>query len=170
MKQIILPLLGTVAVILILGLIVKNPGKFIKNAPEQKEQNIVKINGVDIQIIVASTNTDRAKGLSNKASLGEKEGMFFVFDQKNIKPSFWMKDMLIPIDIIWIQANKIVQIDKNIQAPQKGTPDNKLTIYTPKVPMDYVLEVNSGFSDKYNLKVNDSVDLTSSSLDEATSK
>lgn len=164
MKQILLPIIGTVIFIFLVGMFVSNPGKYIKNQPVKSIQNIVKINGVDIQVSIADSNDERAKGLSNTSSLGEKEGMFFVFDKKDIKPSFWMKDMLISIDIIWIDNDKIVQIDKNLMPLQEETSDKLITTYSPQIPIDYVLEVNSGFSDKYNLKVSDNVDLTSLNL------
>lgn len=61
------------------------------------------------------------------------------------------------IDIIWIKDGKIIQIDKNVEAPAVGTPDNKLKLYSPKSAVDYVLEVNSGYSDLNNIKVGDSV-------------
>jgi uncharacterized membrane protein (UPF0127 family) len=68
-----------------------------------------------------------------------------------------MKEMLIPLDFIWISGTKIVKIDKNIQAPDANTPDVKLEKIKPDQPVDYVLEVNSGFSDANNIKVNDPV-------------
>ena len=86
--------------------------------------------------------------------------MLFVFDNKQITPVFWMKDMQIPLDIIWIGSGKIVKIDENVPAPVAGTPDTKLTNYSSGSPIDYVLEVNSGFSGKNKIKAGDSVDLS----------
>jgi len=160
MKQLLLPLIGTVAFILILGLLVKNPGKFVNTNSQKQEENMVKINNTEIKVSIADSNDERAKGLSGKTSLEEKEGMFFIFDQKDEKPTFWMKDMIIAIDIIWIDNERIIQIDKNIKAPEKGTPDSELTKYSPKESVDYVLEVNSGFSDKYEFAIGDQVDLS----------
>ena len=65
--------------------------------------------------------------------------------------------MLIPLDIIWIGNGKIVKIDENVPAPVAGTSDSKLLNYSPGSPIDYVLEVNAGFSDKNNFKVGDLV-------------
>jgi uncharacterized membrane protein (UPF0127 family) len=72
-----------------------------------------------------------------------------------------MKDMLIPIDIIWIRNGKILQINKDIQPPAENIPDSKLQLYTTKEPVNYVLEVPAGYSNKSGFKVNDSVDLSS---------
>jgi uncharacterized membrane protein (UPF0127 family) len=71
-----------------------------------------------------------------------------------------MKDMLIPLDFIWVANGKIVKIDKNVPAPAPNTPDGNLKTYSPGTPIDYVLEVNAGFSDKNNIKVGDSVNLS----------
>lgn len=160
MKQILLPLIGTMVFIVLVGIFISNPGKYIKNQPLKNEQKIIRIKDTEISVDVSDTSEKRSKGLSGKESLNEKEGMLFVFDKEDEKPTFWMKGMLISIDIIWIDNEKIIQIDKNIEAPQKDTSDNKLTKYSPKVPVDYVLEVNSGFSDKYGFSIGDRVDLS----------
>jgi uncharacterized membrane protein (UPF0127 family) len=71
-----------------------------------------------------------------------------------------MKDMRFAIDIIWIDDEKIVQIDKAIQPPEEGTPDEELILYTVNQPIDYVLEVNAGFVEKNNIEKGDPVDLS----------
>jgi uncharacterized membrane protein (UPF0127 family) len=87
--------------------------------------------------------------------------MFFVFTQKDIKPPFWMKDMKFAIDILWINDNEIVQIDKNVQPPESGTTDTNLILYVPNQPIDYVLEMAAGFTEEHNIEVGDIVDLPS---------
>ena len=159
MKQIILPLMGTMIFVVLVGLFVTNPGKYIKNQTSENKQKIVKINDMEILVDIADIPEKRSKGLSGKESLSEKEGMLFIFNNKEEKPIFWMKDMLISIDIIWINEGKIIQINKNID-PEKGISDENLTRYSPQSTINYVLEVNSGFSDKYELKIGDSVDLS----------
>ena len=78
--------------------------------------------------------------------------MLFVFPRKQIR-SFWMKDMNFPLDIIWISDNKIIKIDKDLQ-PEGENPKNK---YQTIQRVDKVLEVNSGFTDKYKIKAGDEV-------------
>jgi len=148
-KQIILPLVGVAIFIVLVGLFVKN-----SSAPKS-----LTIGEKVISIEIVKSQEARAKGLSERSTLGEETGMLFVFDSQDITPSFWMKDMLIPLDIIWINDGKVVKIDKAIPAPDKDTPDAQLKVYNPGQPIDYVLEVNSGFSDKNNLKIGDSVTL-----------
>ncbi|MDP1710262.1 MAG: DUF192 domain-containing protein [bacterium] len=155
-KSIILPILGVVAFISLVGYFYKNPQKINIPTPQKN----VKIAEVDIPVELADTNEKRTNGLSGKSSLEKESGMLFVFEKKVVAPTFWMKDMLIPLDIIWIGNGKIVKIDKNVPAPVAETPDTKLVNYSPGTPIDYVLEVNAGFSDKNNFKVGDSVDLS----------
>lgn len=160
MKQIILPIIGTVLFIILVGLFVQ--GKFTKNPGNANTAtHFLTINKTKIEVEIADTESKREKGLSGRQSLEEGSGMLFVFSQKEVTARFWMKDMLIPIDIIWVKNGKIIQIDKNIQAPVPGTPDNKLQLYTTKEPINYVLEVPAGFSDKSGFKIGDSVDLSS---------
>ena len=78
-----------------------------------------------------------------------------------MEPPFWMKDMKFAIDIIWINDSEIVQIDKNVQPPAPNTVDEDLLLYIPSQPIDYVLEVNANFTEENNIKVGDSIDLSS---------
>ena len=155
-KSIFAPILAVIAFIVLVGYFYKNPQKLSIQTPLKN----IKIAEINIPVEIADTDEKRTKGLSGKSSLDEKSGMLFVFEKKGIIPIFWMKDMLIPIDMIWIREGKVVKIDKNVPAPVAGTPDSKLVNYSPGTPIDYVLEVNAGFSDKNNLKVGDSVDLS----------
>ena len=116
------------------------------------------IGNAKIFVNFANTDEERQKGLSGRDNLAEKEGLLFVFD-KDSNPGFWMKDMLIPIDIIWINDGKIIQIDKNVPPPPLGTSLTDLAIYRASIGIDYVLEVNSGFSEKNGLKVGDNISL-----------
>ena len=132
----------------------------MKKAPIKVPLKSIQVNGKKIAVTVANTNASRARGLGGTKSLGDYEGMLFTFDQKNIIAPFWMKDMIIPIDIIWIKANKIVQIDANIKTPDINTPDSALNLYSTKEGIDYVLETNANWAQKNSVKVGDGVDLS----------
>lgn len=129
-------------------------------APTAQPAKIVKIDTTDISVEVADTETDREKGLSGRTYLPEKSGMLFSFGQKRVSAIFWMKEMLIPLDIIWIADGKVVKIDKNVPFPKDGVSDKELSTYSPGTLIDYVLEVNAGFADKNGIKVGRSVDLS----------
>ena len=128
-------------------------GFFLINYFPSKKENIryVKIVGQDIKVDLADTNESRAQGLSGRSDLKENEGMLFIFEHEGVYP-FWMKDMNFDIDIIWINKDlKVVYVKKN------ATPESYPKTYIPSENAKYVLEVLSGFSDKNNLKIGDSV-------------
>jgi len=159
-KHIFFPILITIIFIIVIGILGKNiqNGKLKSDLDSRNNKKVLIINGKEIKVEIANTNEKRKTGFSNRDRLDKDTGMLFVFEDKNIKPSFWMKDMKFPIDIIWIDNNKIVQIDKNISNPETGTPDSELKHYTPKIPIDLVLEVNAGFIKKNNIKVGNKID------------
>jgi hypothetical protein len=103
---------------------------------------------------IAQTDPERARGLMFEKNLPENEGLLFILDNRE-NSSFWMKNMLIPLDIIWIdENNSIASINKN------NPPCNETCtsiIYEKKAK--YALEINAGVSDKYNFSVGDAVEL-----------
>ncbi|MFH1536897.1 MAG: DUF192 domain-containing protein [Patescibacteria group bacterium] len=98
---------------------------------------------------IADSLYKRVQGLSNRENLEENKGMLFVFDDSDYR-TFNMQDMNFSIDIIFINNNKIVDINKNF----KPGDDN----YKSKSQADSVLEVQSGIIDEYNIKKGDLVD------------
>jgi uncharacterized protein len=91
-----------------------------------------------IQIIVASTSEASARGLGGRTSLPPDWGMLFPFGTPGMY-GFWMKDMHISIDMIWIGADK-----KVLGVTSAVSPATYPTIFYPPDPISYVLELNSG--------------------------
>ncbi|MBU0502819.1 MAG: DUF192 domain-containing protein [Candidatus Omnitrophota bacterium] len=111
------------------------------------------IRNVCIQIEIVDSPQDRSRGLMFREKLGEKEGMLFIFKDRG-RHNIWMKNMKFPLDIIWINQDKIiVDIRKNVPpCSQYECPS-----YTPQVNAKYVLEVNAGFTDKHKIGVGEAV-------------
>lgn len=103
-----------------------------------------------IFVEVAETEEKRTRGLSGREKLLDIEGMLFVFETP-ARHTFWMKDMKFDLDIIWINNKKIVDITENVSH------NNQQVIYSPKVPVNMVLEVNAGFVKKNEIKIEDHV-------------
>ena len=129
--------------------------KKITQLQQQKQQSI-RINNVNIKAEVSDTEVLRARGLGGRDQIATDSGMLLVFPQSQ-KYQFWMKGMKFPIDMIFIDQGKVVDILKNLSAPAQSQKDNDLPIYKSVVPMDMVLEVNAGFADANDIKVGDSV-------------
>lgn len=115
-----------------------------------------KVNNKIYKLTLAKTDADKIKGLSGKDSLAADTGMLFVFSQKGIYP-FWMKNMKFPIDIIYINDNKVVDLFENAQVPASGTADVDIQKYKPSDPGQYVLEVNAFEITKQKIKKGDTV-------------
>src|SRR3989344_4851805 len=109
----------------------------------------VKIAGQSVKVDLALTPLEQEQGLSGRTELGPNEGMLFVFDTPG-KYSFWMKDMLFPIDMIWLAPDsRVVYVKKDAR------PESYPESFTPNEEAKYVLEVSSGFSERYNLQIVD---------------
>ena|SRR3989344_428841 len=107
------------------------------------------------RVEVADNPVERAQGLMFRKELKENSGMLFIFDSSE-KHSFWMKNTLIPLDIIWIDENKkIVYIYENAQ-PCRETCDSII----PDKNAKYVLEINTGLARKYEIEIGDGVKIT----------
>lgn len=157
-KSIFLPIIAVALFITLVGLLSQGKlDKFIKTSNNNTSvaNKTIILEGKEIIVEVARTNEERSKGLSNREKLDENSGMVFVFN-KNSKPSFWMKDTKIPLDIIWINDDKIVSINKNVE-PEPNKKDSELKKYPAPSEIDYVLEVNGGFSDKNGIKAGSTV-------------
>ena len=118
---------------------------------------IMKINNINVEVEIADTDDSRAQGLSDRKSLADGKGMLFDFRNTDYKkPGFWMKDMLISIDMVWIKNGKIIGITPNVPIPPN---DKDLELYYPPSEVSHVLEVPASWSAKNNLKVGDVVQL-----------
>ena len=104
---------------------------------------------------LAETESARQLGLSGVKHLAANGGLLMVFDT-NDKWGIWMKDMNIPIDIIWLNSDKKVIYIVTDASPDLGT----AKVFTPKSPAKYVLEVPAGMAKKSGVKVNDTATFT----------
>jgi uncharacterized membrane protein (UPF0127 family) len=152
-------LLPSIAFVLVLSLFMRNryaPVSTQMESPAAISLTPIVVKDTTIQVRIAKTEAEHRQGLSGTQSLQPDEGMLFVFESKQ-RPPFWMKDMLIALDFIWIRDGKVSQLNRNVPAPTAGTPDSKLPLIVPNDPVDYVLEVNAGFIDSHQIVVGDSV-------------
>ena len=117
----------------------------------QNLSNSVCVKGNCFSVELATTDAQREKGLMFRTELDKNKGMIFIFDSDGIYP-FWMKNTLIPLDIIWIGSNnKIIFIGKNIQPCKTAI----CQVITPSASAKYVLEINAGISKEISLEIGD---------------
>jgi uncharacterized membrane protein (UPF0127 family) len=104
------------------------------------------ISVVDIEI--ADSDAEREQGLMYRDSMPENAAMLFLMEMEETQ-SFWMKNTILPLDIIYVNADRrIVSINKN------SKPFSLDPISSEK-PALFVVEVNAGYSDRHGIKVDD---------------
>jgi uncharacterized membrane protein (UPF0127 family) len=114
---------------------------------EQKKIDKVCFNEKCYVVELAQTDEQRQMGLMNRENLGENKGMLFIYETDGIY-TFWMKNTLMPLDMIWIDGNgTVVRIIKNCEP----CGNEYCPSINPNKKARYVLEVNGGEADRINL-------------------
>lgn len=119
------------------------------------KESVVSIGNAKVTVDVVSTQQDREKGLSGKNVLEKDQGMLFVFSTRD-RHGFWMKEMKFPIDMIWIDTDRVVFIKENAPVPN---PSETLPIYVPQQVANLVLEVPAGYTREHNITVGSKVEV-----------
>lgn len=97
-----------------------------------------------IDIEIAETEEERARGLMFRRSMGYDRGMLFIFEEPD-KDGFWMKNTPMPLDIVFVAPDsQIVSIAK------RTTPFSEESIQ-PHALKQFVVEVRAGFADRFGL-------------------
>jgi len=103
-----------------------------------------------IDVEIAENDTDRQKGLMFRPYLSDSVGMLFIFEEPTPQ-SFWMKNTMISLDIIYVDQNKKIV---SIQKKAKPYSEESLPSFGDA---QYVVEVNGGYCDKYGIQVGDTI-------------
>ncbi len=117
-------------------------GSSTTNVPIQLESfttTTVMISGDTWTVAVADTPALRAQGLMGVTDLGDLDGMLFVY-QSEVSNGFWMKDTLIPLDIVFFDANGVL-VDLLTMTPCESDP---CPVYTPAGQYRYAIETEVG--------------------------
>ena len=102
-----------------------------------------------LNVKLAVSEKEKEYGLMNVNELPNNQGMLFYFNDLQ-KRSFWMKNTYIPLDVIFILNNTIVDIKKN------NKPLNLDKIISTR-KCNLVLEVNGNYTKFYNIRVGDTI-------------
>jgi uncharacterized membrane protein (UPF0127 family) len=105
--------------------------------------------GRPLQVEIARTSMERSRGLMFRTDLPEDRGMLFIFERPG-KNQFWMKNTLIPLDILWMDDRKrIIHIAYQVPPCQL----DPCPMYGPSADSHYVLEVKAGVAHKRGLRI-----------------
>lgn len=110
-----------------------------------------------VRVEIADTDAKRQLGLMFREQLAPTDGMIFVFDEPGYYP-FWMKNTLIPLDMLWLDRDARVVSIAHAVPPCEADP-------CPSFPPDpgtsaiYVVEVVAGFAREHGVRRGDRLDL-----------
>lgn len=116
----------------------------------------VELGGERFVARIADTAEKRAKGLSGTDPLKQNEAMIFVFGGVE-SHTFWMKGLTYPLDIIWFNEGKIVDIAPRVPPTNPEDPEAGYPRYSARLPTKYVIEVPSGTVDRLGIKIGDPI-------------
>lgn len=103
-----------------------------------------------LKVAVADEQIERTRGLAGCQSLPERSGMYFPYAQPT-QATYWMRGMLIPIDIVWIRDGVVIGIDDHVPPPPSTSPDQELLRYKSPGPVTAVLEIKAGGAGEYGI-------------------
>lgn len=150
-------LINIIIAICIVVFLYKFYGNNMSDNPEFRKGTVTFIRNsnpfYELDVKLANTVAQRTRGLMFVKEMPEEEGMIFIYDTESVK-RMWMKNTFIPLDMIFIDSSfKIKHI-------VSGTTPESLTQIPSIVPVKYVIEVNSGFSRRHNINVNDKIEIS----------
>jgi uncharacterized membrane protein (UPF0127 family) len=138
---------SSVMLILALACAQRTPAPHPATTTTASAQRIILPDNYAVSVEVASDDATREQGLMFRDHLADDRGMIFLFPQAGEYP-FWMKNTLIPLDMIWMDAqHRIVHVARNVQ-PCKADP---CASYPPNAQAVSVLELAAGVATKHHL-------------------
>lgn len=133
---------------------------FYSYLKKEKEETQVCFKDHCFSVELALTPQEKGRGLMYREVLPKDRGMLFIYENEGIH-SFWMKNVLIPLDIIWLDKDKkVVYIAENCQP----CPDDPCPIIKPETPAKYVFEINGGLAGEIGLSAGDQLEFEIISL------
>lgn len=111
------------------------------------------LEGHAFAVEIAATPAEQEHGLMDRTSMPPDHGMLFVFPESRPR-TFWMKNTLIPLDMLFFDADRrLVAIQADAQ-PCKADP---CQLYPSDTPARYVLELNAGTAAKLGVRKGDTI-------------
>jgi uncharacterized membrane protein (UPF0127 family) len=115
----------------------------------------LRVGDAAVRAEVADDDAERALGLGGRDRLARDAGMYFLLTSN--APRIWMKGMRFPLDLVWIDGDRVVDVTARVPDQPPGTPDAELPVYSPSRPANRVLEVNAGWAQRNGVQAGDRV-------------
>lgn len=113
------------------------------------------LNLPDLKLTLVTTDKSRKIGLGGQKELSN-DGMFFIFDQ-SAKWQFWMKDMVFPLDFIWLNNGTVAEITEAVPALIPGNDQAASPVFGPKYAVNQVIELPAGKVKTLGIKIGDKI-------------
>lgn len=114
----------------------------------------VQLADATFNLFIADTDIERSNGLSGIKNMDLNEGVAFIFEKPGQKV-FWMKDMLFPLDFVYIHKHRVVEVKENV------LPSSYPNTIVNQMPASIIIELNAGQVKLKNIKVGDVLELDS---------
>lgn len=153
LKKLFIIVFLVIAILLATNILISKTKPLKNEIKQEKSYPIieVKIKDKTFKSRIADTPQKREEGLMFVKDMPEDEGMLFIYSQED-SHTFWMKNTYIPLDIIFVNAEKkIIKIHSNAK------PLDTSVVYPSLEPSMYVLEINGGIASKYGIKEGDTL-------------
>lgn len=136
-----------ISIIAIFVLVVSLDGLQKGSTLEIKNEKKINLGKCDFKVTEAVTAEEQTRGLMGIKNLPSDQAMIFPFDKSN-RQTFWMKNMLIPIDLIWLNDKKVIGL------VEKMLPDNGERVYQSPAPANLVVEAAAGAVKRCEIEIN----------------
>jgi hypothetical protein len=147
--QILIPVVIAAAIIGVVGIMSIPSDSKLESV--EFPRGTIKVDKIPLEVQIADTEPRRVRGLMFQNQLPYNQGMIFVFDKAGVH-SLWMLNMQFPLDMIWFDKDgNIIHIEKDIPPCKTALETMTCQSITPNGDALYILEVTSGFVDKFNI-------------------
>lgn len=149
-------IVGSMATIGFIAMTVLIP--YLSTSPQQLEvEASTTINDTTIDLEVANTPQELSRGLKFRRELPKNRGMLFDLGIRHENVPFWMHQVKIPLDIIYLDKGVITHIAANSPPCNATSPEDCLIYKAPSAT--HVIELNAGKAARLNLEVGDTIQI-----------
>lgn len=147
--QVLIPIAAAAVIIGVVG-ILSIPSD-IKLESVEFPRGVIKVDDTVLEVQIADTEPRRVRGLMFQDQLPYDQGMIFVFEEPG-PYSLWMLNMQFSLDMIWFDSNgDVVHIEEDVPPCKTALETVTCQSLVPGADAMYILEVTSGFVDKFNI-------------------
>jgi len=117
------------------------------------DTKLIRVGNAELSVFVADTQEKRTQGLMNVSEFEADSGMLFIFPNASLR-TFWNKNTLLPLDLIWISDGKVVGVSN---LPSISQSNNQIVSVPSPRAIDQVVEVNAGWVSAHGIGVGDDI-------------